>query len=366
MAGYSIGVQMAWTIAGVEAAAAGQDSIEPTHLMIGICSLVKLLTEEVRRKLGMEVKVGKDLEAETMSLVAVLKQNGLDATALRRQLRGLQDQGQPLAERPGKLLHRTPLSRYAFSRAEKLAGEDATVTVLHLLAAILEDETGLSARVVEGSGPQPAILRDALLSDVSQRPPSSSGGVAAPGPASTTHPLSPTPTPFRGIGGIVNVFVSYSHSDSQWIEDQQHGIVAWLERHLTRRNVEFWYDHELRQRPGVAYRDEIRHRINAAHYAVLLLSQEFVASEFIQDLELPLIKERYLGNEIGVIPILVGRVLWEWEQELGWLTDLQILPEKQAPLIDFVSDPARFQQVRLEILAAIQSRMFEELPPRTN
>ena len=121
----------------------------------------------------------------------------------------------------------------------------------------------------------------------------------------------------------------------------------------------FWYDPELRTLPGEDFKRRIRLEITKARFACLLISQDFVNSDFIRHLELPWIRERLERDELSIIPILVAPTLWEQEDELSWLTERQMLPGTPTPLIDYAGDEGRWKAVRNEILAAIRSRIRE-------
>jgi len=152
----------------------------------------------------------------------------------------------------------------------------------------------------------------------------------------------------------IHVFVSYSRADSMWVQDGPTGLIPWLAQSLERDRVQFWFDPELKNLPGADYKAVIKEEIDKADFALLLISQDFVNSKFITDYELPWIKERVSANEQTLIPILVSPVS---QDDLGWLTYRQIIPGKPTPLIDYVSDPARFKRVRVEILDAIRHRV---------
>jgi hypothetical protein len=108
-------------------------------------------------------------------------------------------------------------------------------------------------------------------------------------PADSTSPAAPS-----------KVFISYSHEDRKFLERFQVFLKP-LERAGL---VDRWDDTRLRT--GMWWRDEIKRALATAKVAVLLVSADFLASDFITDQELPdlLAAERVRG--LVVMPVIVG------------------------------------------------------------
>jgi len=156
----------------------------------------------------------------------------------------------------------------------------------------------------------------------------------------------------------INIFVSYSHKDANWVsESDLFSLIPWLESSLHKANVNIWFDRVLKRLPGEEYKKKIKSEIDSAHIAILLISQDFANSDFISEYELPWIKERVEGNELIVVPILVGPTLFSYAPHLKWICERQILPGEPTPLIDYTNDKPAFFKVRLEILEAIRNRI---------
>ena len=89
----------------------------------------------------------------------------------------------------------------------------------------------------------------------------------------------------------IQIFVSYSHVDKRWFVDKDlpHSLIPWLQYVLRRQDVIFWYDRsdEAGLQPGDRFREEIEQNIDRSEIALLLLSDAFFASDFIQTVELP-------------------------------------------------------------------------------
>ena len=96
------------------------------------------------------------------------------------------------------------------------------------------------------------------------------------------------------------VFVSYSHKDLPVLEDLLPFLIT-LERDDL---VEIWSDEKLRG--GERWRDEISAALESADAAVLLISQEFLASKFIYEEELPRILARQSKAALTVLPVYLS------------------------------------------------------------
>jgi len=169
----------------------------------------------------------------------------------------------------------------------------------------------------------------------------------------------------------VDIFVCYSRKDSRWVDaESPHNLIPWLADALRNMKGRVWYDTELRKTAGVEYRRKIAEKIGQAQVAILLLSQNLLNSDFIRDYELPLIKDKVSADRMSIIPILVGPISWEGEDDFKWLAERQIIPGKPTPLVDYAGDIKKWEYVKInrgqqnltaqfEILEACKRRITE-------
>ncbi|MCP4373512.1 MAG: TIR domain-containing protein [Deltaproteobacteria bacterium] len=97
-----------------------------------------------------------------------------------------------------------------------------------------------------------------------------------------------------------SVFVSYSHKDAHWLER--------LEIHLKplvrSGQLELWHDQKIQS--GHLWKSEIDKALDNSSVAILLISADFIASDFIASEELPILLEKAEKNGTKIIPVIVS------------------------------------------------------------
>ncbi|MGA2568943.1 MAG: TIR domain-containing protein [Terracidiphilus sp.] len=157
----------------------------------------------------------------------------------------------------------------------------------------------------------------------------------------------------------MHVFVSYAREDKRWLDPEyRFNLIPFLVESLRRHNVVFWFDTELK--PGDEYKRNIDSEIDQARIAILVVSQHFLNSEFIESREMPRIADRAQQGKMIVIPVLVEPCDWS---DYPFLSDRQMVPS--SPLIEYtVSDPS-WAKVKYQILDGLKAqlkRIREPLP----
>lgn len=122
---------------------------------------------------------------------------------------------------------------------------------------------------------------------------------------------------------MIQIFISYSHKDKKW-KDR-------LVRHL--KVIEFegfcclWEDKKISL--GGDWLPEIETALNKAQIVIMMISADFLISDFIRTKEVPLILERRQKDEVLVIPFIIKPSTWELVE---WLSKMQVEPGDGKPL----------------------------------
>ncbi|MCX6584016.1 MAG: tetratricopeptide repeat protein [Candidatus Aminicenantes bacterium] len=120
-----------------------------------------------------------------------------------------------------------------------------------------------------------------------------------------------------------NVFISYSRKDEKWL----HRVENMLQPLVSKGKIITWVDRKD-IRPGDPWDEEIKKALAAAKIAVLLVSEQFLASEYITKIELPAILEATKKKECTIFWLRIDMCRYE---ETG-LKDFQAAHKVSHPL----------------------------------
>lgn len=159
-----------------------------------------------------------------------------------------------------------------------------------------------------------------------------------------------------GVGGRpghagrpARLFVSYSHKDERHREA--------LESHLKVLSraglLDVWHDRRID--PGGDWRGDIDAALDAADVVVLLVSADFLASDYCADVELERALERQARGACQVVPVIVRDAKW---RSLPALARLQALPANAQPVTTHPNQDTAWREV-----ADGLERVITTLPP---
>jgi hypothetical protein len=105
---------------------------------------------------------------------------------------------------------------------------------------------------------------------------------------------------------LERLFISYSHKDD--------ALRAELDKHLAllRREgaIELWSDHRIL--PGSEFDKEISEALEAAEIILLLISADFLASDYCFSIEMRRALERHNSGDAVVVPVILRACDWQY------------------------------------------------------
>jgi hypothetical protein len=156
-------------------------------------------------------------------------------------------------------------------------------------------------------------------------------------PPSVLKPI-PMPVDLKAVTTGATIFVSYARADRAWMDR--------LRTHLTplerEGKIEIWHDGKIET--GAPWRFEIDSAINKAVAAVLLVTANFMASQFIYENELPPILKRHEVGGLRIYPIIIGHVFYQLDKDL---TSLNTFNDPKQPLSALSYQDAEKELARL-------------------
>jgi TIR domain len=120
-----------------------------------------------------------------------------------------------------------------------------------------------------------------------------------------------------------SVFISYSHKDQRWFQG--------LEKHLRALMAEglFTVRSDRAIRAGEDWYENILRGIAEARIAIVLVSADYLTSEFVRREEIPRLLQRRFHQGMKIIPVLCRPCPW---QPVQWLSSMQMRPQDCRPL----------------------------------
>ena len=153
-----------------------------------------------------------------------------------------------------------------------------------------------------------------------------------------TGPGAPTPP------ASIEVFYSYAHEDEELVKE--------LRKHLSilkRQGViREWYDREITA--GTDWKGQLDQHLNSSGVILLLVSADFLASDYCYDVEMTRALERHDQGEARVIPVLLRRSMAGKSAPFG---KLQSLPTDGKPVTSWKIRDEAFADVARGIRQAV-------------
>ncbi len=133
----------------------------------------------------------------------------------------------------------------------------------------------------------------------------------------------------------IKVFISYARKDEVYKNELQ----KWLKPYVKNQLVETWDDFNIE--PGQEWDVTIRQALQDAHVLLFLVSPDFVASDYIDRVEIKSAMERYQKGIVKIVPIIIRHI----DLSYSPLKKFQALPRNAKPISDFENEDSAWNQV---------------------
>jgi internalin A len=148
----------------------------------------------------------------------------------------------------------------------------------------------------------------------------------------------------------VRLFYSYSHKDETLRNE--------LETHLKILQrlelIESWHDRNIGA--GEDWRQKIDENLERANIILLLISADFIASDYCYEKEMKRALEKHEKKEVRVIPVIIRDVNWTHAP----FSKLQALPENGLPIVKWPDRDSAWRNVSEQIEKVIDEMQIEE------
>jgi internalin A len=141
----------------------------------------------------------------------------------------------------------------------------------------------------------------------------------------------------------LKLFISYAHEDESWRAKLGPNLDLLQREGL----VELWYD--LKIVAGDKWDDEIKRKLYEAELYVFLMSTDLLVSDYVQETELPIARQRHDANQARLVPVVVRRC--SWTNSVG---DIQGLPKAGKPVKEWKDRDQAFFDVEKGLRETIE------------
>jgi hypothetical protein len=142
----------------------------------------------------------------------------------------------------------------------------------------------------------------------------------------------------------VEVFFSYSHKDEE-LRDELAIHLKMLQRQGIIQN---WHDREISA--GTEWAGKIDQKLNSARLILLLISPNFLGSDYCYDLEMTQAMKRHEAGDARVVPIILRPVDWNGAP----FERLQALPKNAKPVTTWSNRDEAFLNIAQGIRKTVQ------------
>src|ERR1700730_7196255 len=146
----------------------------------------------------------------------------------------------------------------------------------------------------------------------------------------------------------IEVFCSYAHKDEKWRNELESQLSNLKRQGL----ITSWHDRNISA--GTDWAGEIDAHLNRASIILLLISPDFIASDYCYGVEMKRAMERFEAGESYVIPIILRPTYWKGTP----FARLQVLPVDGKPVTSWRNHDKAFLEIAKGIRKAVEELCF--------
>jgi hypothetical protein len=122
---------------------------------------------------------------------------------------------------------------------------------------------------------------------------------------------------------LPTILLSYSHKN----ETDKEQLLTHLRDLVRTKSIDIWSEDRIRAESN--WREEFTKVINQADAAILLVTADFLASEFISDQEVSAFLKRREEEGLSVFPVIARQCAWKG---VPWLREMEVKPKDGKPV----------------------------------
>src|SRR6266704_4333249 len=151
------------------------------------------------------------------------------------------------------------------------------------------------------------------------------------------------------VSKAVDVFFSYAHQDDE-LKRELEKQLSFLKRQGL---ISGWNDRDIKA--GQEWTSEIDIHLNAAQIILLLISPDFIASDYCYSVEMKQAMKRQEAGKVRIIPIILRPVYWHDEP----FSKFQVLPTEGKPVTTWINRDEAFLDIARGIREVVRDLLKE-------
>lgn len=144
----------------------------------------------------------------------------------------------------------------------------------------------------------------------------------------------------------IEIFISYAEADEDLLQQLVNHLAALNRQALANT----WYKRKIE---AGGDKEESKKHLNNAHIILLLLSSDFIKSDYLYDVEMQQAIERHRRGEAYVVPVLLRHVYLQGSP----LEQFSLLPDKNTPVTQYKDQ----DQALLEVVTGVARIAHEHI-----